>query len=315
MKKILLFGALVCSLNVFSQDYWTIKSTGTSGSYSMNDASAVAVITGTTAGVSNTLSAPVTLPFSNWKFFGKAVTQFKISSSGYITFDLTQTADVVANTTLPNAAAPKNAIFAFWDNLNLQSIVQGANTFPSDAKTFTYGSSPNRVFVVQWRLTGTIGVAGGTNVTYFAIRMYEAGNFDVVHNYGFGTFTATCGVQNDSATNGYMVAGSPSLNFGGANGSYDATKSAVYTFLPGPQPNYDAALTKLSSPEVVKLGTNVTLKGTLNNYGKNDLTALKVYYTIDGGTKVSATLSTLNTTNSGGVEVFDFPTPLNFSTG
>lgn len=315
MKKILLFGALLCSLNVFSQDYWTIKSTGTVAPYSMNDASAVAVLTGTTAGVNNTLSAPVSLPFSNWKFFGKPVSQFKISSSGYITFDLTQTADVVANTTLPNATAPKNAIFAFWDNLNLQPVVQGANTFPSDAKTFTYGSSPNRVFVVQWRLTGTVGTAVGTNVTYFAIRMYEAGNFDIVHNYGFGTFTATCGVQNDSATNGYVVAGSPSLNFGGANGNYDATKSAVYTFLPGPQPGYDAALTKLTAPQVTKVNANLTLSGTIFNYGKNDLTALKVYYSIDGGTKVSATLSTLNTANSGGFEVFDFPTPLNFATG
>ncbi len=315
MKKILLFSALVFSLNVFSQDYWTIKSTGTTDPYTMNDASAVAVLTGTTAGVNNTLSAPVTLPFSNWKFFGNPVTQFKISSSGYITFDLTQTADVVANTSLPNASAPKNAIFAFWDNLNLQSIVQGANTFPSDAKTFTYGSSPNRVFVVQWRLTGTIGVAGGTNVTYFAIRMYEAGNFDIVHNYGFGTFTATCGVQNDSATNGYMVTGSPSLNFGGANGSYDATKSVVYKFLPGPQPNLDAALTKLASPVVAKIGTNVILKGTLFNFGKSELTAIKVHYSIDAGVKVSGTINTTSAIISGGFETFDFPTPLNFATG
>jgi hypothetical protein len=315
MKKILLFGALVCSLNVFSQDYWTIKSTGTVAPYSMNDATGVAVLTGTTAGVNNTLSAPVSLPFSNWKFFGKPVSQFKISSSGYITFDLTQTADVVANTTLPNPAAPKNAIFAFWDNLNLQPVVQGTSTFPSDVKTFIYGSSPNRVFVVQWRLTGTVGTAVGTNVTYFAIRMYEAGNFDIVHNYGFGTFTASCGVQNDSATNGYMVAGSPSLNFGGANGSYDATKSSVYTFLPGPQPGYDAALTKLIAPQVTKANTNLTLSGIVSNYGKNDLTALKVYYSIDGAAKVAATLSNLNTTNSGGFETFDFPTPLNFTTG
>ena len=315
MKKILLFSALVCSLNVFSQDYWTIKSTGTVAPYSMNDVNAVAVLTGTTAGVNNTLSAPVSLPFSNWKFFGKPVSQFKISSSGYITFDLTQTADVVVNTTLPNASAPKNAIFAFWDNLNLQPVVQGANTFASDAKTFTYGSSPNRVFVVQWRLTGTIGTTVGTNVTYFAIRMYEAGNFDIVHNYGFGTFTATCGVQNDSATNGYMVAGSPSLNFGGASNSYDATKSAVYTFLPGPQPIIDGALTKLSSPEVAKIGTNVTLKGTLFNYGKNDLTSLKAYYSIDGGAKVSGTINTTSTIITGGFEIFDFPTPLNFATG
>lgn len=315
MKKILLFSAILCSLNVFSQGYWNYKTTGTSAPYTMNDASAVAVLTGTTASAINaTLSSPITMPFSNWKFFGKPVTQFKVSSSGYITFDLTQTADITANTTLPNAAAPKNAIFAFWDNLTIQALTQNGNTYPSDAKTFTYGSSPNRVFVVQWRLTGTSGATAGTNVTYFAIRMYESGSFDVVNNYGFGTFTATVGAQNDDATIGLMVNGSPSMNFGGNNGSYDETKCTVYNFVSGTQPNYDAALSKLIFTPVVSKGTNVTLKGMITNFGKNDLSALKVYYSIDGGPKVTGTLGTLTTVNSGGTENFDFPTPLNFAT-
>jgi hypothetical protein len=315
MKKILLFSSLLCSLNVFSQGYWTIKSTGTSAPYSFSDASAIAVLTGSTATpVKNTLSSPITLPFTNWTFFGKTVTQFKASSSGYITFDLTQTVDNIANTILPSTTAPKNSIFAFWDNLTLQPVVQGSNTFPSDLKTFTYGSTPNRVFVVQWRLAGPSGATLGSNATYFAIRMFEAGGFDVVQNYGFGTFTGTTGAQNDSGTVGVMVTGSPSLASGGAT-TYDETKSTVYTFIEGAQPNYDGALTKVTSPEVVKVGTNLTLKGTLTNYGKNDLTSLKVYYSIDGGTKVSGTLSTLTTLSNGGVESFDFPTPLNFTTG
>ena len=217
MKKILLLSSIICSLNVFAQDnYWSIKSTGTAAPYSMNDATGVAVLTGQTATpVSGTLSSPITIPFSNWKFYGNTVTQLKASSSGYITFDMNQTADITNNTVLPSASAPRSAIFAFWDNLSLVPVVQGANTFASDVKTFTYGIAPNRVFAIQWRLAGTNGTAVGTNVTYFAIRLYEAGNFDIVENYGFGTFAATIGVQDSSKTVGFMLAGSPGLNFGG----------------------------------------------------------------------------------------------------
>lgn len=317
MKKILLSICLLSSFSAaFSQNYWALKSTGTAAPYSMNDASGTAVHTGTTsAPVSAKLSSAITLPFSNWTFYGNVVTQCKVSTSGYITFDLTQTTDVTVNTTLPSAAAPKSAIFAFWDKLVLQPVVQGSTTFASDVKTFTYGSAPNRVFVIQWRLTGTIGQATvGTNVTYFAIRLYEAGNFDVVHNYGFGTFGATVGTQNADNTKGFMVTGSPEMNFGGPDGSYDATQSDVYTFQYGIQPNFNTNLTNLFLPKFLKKGTDITLKGTIKNLGKEDITALKVYYSIDGGPKVTGTLADLNILNTGGVSNFDFPTPINFAT-
>jgi hypothetical protein len=316
MKKILLFGAILSSLNSFSQDnYWAIKSTGTTAPYSMNDAAGTAIFTGQTATpVTSTLSSAINIPFSNWKFYGNTVTQFKVSSSGYITFDLTQTTDNTANTTLPNVAAPKSAIFAFWDNLSLQPVVQGANTFPSDVKTFTVGSSPNRMFVIQWRLAGTAGTSVGTNVTYFAIRLYEAGNFDVVHNYGFGTFTATMGVQDESQTKGFMLAGSPNKNFGGADGSYDETKSDVYKFNYGIQPNYEIGLNKITLPAIVKKATNTDMNVTVQNFGKTNLAYLKVSYSVDGGAPVTRALSTLNTINTGGLESFNFPTPLNFAT-
>lgn len=317
MKKILLFSSILCSLSAFSQEnYWSIKTVGTSAPYSLNDASGSSVLTGqTSTPVNSTLSSAINIPFSNWQFYGKTVSQFKVSSSGYITFDLNQMSDVTANTALPNVAAPKNAIFAFWDNLSLQPVVQGSNTFPSDVKTFTVGSSPNRMFVIQWRLCGTIGTTVGTNVTYFAIRLYEKGNFDIVQNYGFGTFNATIGVQDSSQTKGFMLTGSPSLNFGGNNGSLDETKSDVYTFKYGIQPDYDAGLSKITLPDVITKSTNTTLGFTVNNFGKRTLDLVSVSYSIDGGTPVKRTLSSINgIPNTNGSEVFTFPTPLNFST-
>ncbi|MBW7846178.1 MAG: hypothetical protein H3C45_11150, partial [Bacteroidia bacterium] len=239
MKKnlLLLAASTLVSIGAMATGYYHIRTTGTTSEYNMNQSTGTsAIYTGTGTAKANELFSPaVSLPFA-FSFYGNAVTQFKASSSGYITFDVSQTTDVTSNTALPNASAPKNAIFAFWDNLRLQTITQGSSTFPSDIRTWTYGTAPNRVFVVQWRLTQTNDGSNATNVTYFAIRLYENdSHFDVVHNYGFGTFSATVGCQNADASSGYSILSSPNQNFGGNSGSYDAAKSHVYSFYYGTQ--------------------------------------------------------------------------------
>jgi len=316
MKKILLTLGLLGTMNLaFSQDYWAIKSTGTAAPYSMNDATATAIVSGDVGSPANgTLSDPIEFPFSTWNFYGNPVTQFKVSTSGYLTFDISQTNDMSANTALPNASAPKNAIFAFWDNLSLEAIVQGSTTFKSDIGSFTYGAAPNRVFVVQWRLAGVKGQTVGSTATYFAIRFYEAGNFDIVENYGFGTFTGTIGVQDGSRTKGYMVAGSPSLGCGGAT-SYDATKSDVYTFNYGIQPNVTPFLSNASSP-IASLNAPETQKIKLNvkNTGKVAISSCKINYTVDGGSVVTTSLNGLNVpANGGGSSIIAHTTSLSLS--
>lgn len=318
MKKILLTLGLLGSMNLaFSQDYWAIKSTGTASPYTMNDASGTLIIGGEAgAPAFGTLSDPVEFPFSTWTFYGNPVTQFKVSTSGYLTFDISQTTDVSANTALPNAAAPKNAIFAFWDNLSLEPVTSGSSTFASDIKSFTYGTAPNRVFVVQWRLAGVKGGTLGSNVTYFAIRFYEAGNFDIVENYGFGTFNATIGVQDASRSKGYMVAGSPNMNFGGANGSYDATKSDVYTFNYGIQPNVTPKLTNATAP-VASLNSPESQKIMLSvaNTGKVAISTCNFNYSVDGGSVITAALNGLNVpANGGGTVKLTHTTSLSAST-
>ena len=61
----------------------------------------------------NILSARQKLPFP-WKFFGQPVDGYFVSDNGYITFDANAKTSVPLSTTLPDAAAPPNSIFAFW---------------------------------------------------------------------------------------------------------------------------------------------------------------------------------------------------------
>ena len=82
----------------------------------------------------------VTLPFA-YSHFGTARTSAWISANGVIGFGSPSAS--FANTALPTAAAPNDAIYAFWDHLKLDgssSVVVG-----------TGGTAPNRRFVVEWR--------------------------------------------------------------------------------------------------------------------------------------------------------------------
>ncbi|MEI6507050.1 MAG: T9SS type A sorting domain-containing protein [Bacteroidota bacterium] len=305
MKRRLLVAAMAAltSIGAFAQGYYAIKKTGTTSEYNMNATATGTPITGITGGVSNTLSAAQTLPFA-WNFYGAPVTTFLASSSGYITFDATQTVDNISNVALPSTSAPKNAIFAFWDNLKLEPVTQGTTTFASDVRTWTYGTAPSQVFVIQWRLAGTIGASAGSNVTYFAIRIYQGGGFDIVENYGFGSFAATVGCQNAAGTVGTNVGSSPAMPFGGNNGSYLAASSDVYQFIYGTQPalsvigiaNKTASIASTS----VTAGTPIAIQYT--NNGSATVTGATLNYTINGGATQSEVL-TASIGGNGGLAV------------
>ncbi|MEI8087616.1 MAG: T9SS type A sorting domain-containing protein [Paludibacter sp.] len=283
MKKLLLSAALLLGTGSIFAQYYVIKSMGTTSPYALNPTSVTTIISGTSA-QTNVLSGLLNLPFTNWKFYGNTVYAFKASTSGYITFDSSQTVDNKNNIALPSASAPKNAIFAFWDDQTILNL----STYTSDVNSSTYGSSPNRVFVVQWRLAQ--GAASTSNVTYYAIRLYEAGGFDIVENYGFGTFSATIGCQNSTGTVGTQVSGSPSLNFGGNNGSYNAALSDVYTFKTGTQVAIDAHIVGSKTP-LNTSNTSVSIAVDATNMGSASITTANFNYSINGGATVSGSLS------------------------
>ncbi len=300
MKKQTLFLAFICLLALKSnaQDYYYLKSTGTLTDYSFSDhPNDSNLIRGNPfTPISNKLSESFKIPF-DWYFYGQQVSYFKASTSGFITFDTTLMNDISNNDDLSMVLAPANSIFAFWDNTQMM----GYTTFPSDIRTFTYGSFGSRTFVIQWRLVGTSGQATPLkNITYYAIRLYEQGNFDIVHNYGFGTFTATTGTLNYDANHFTQVTGSPNLNYGGNNGSYDAKLSTVYKFIYGNQPNNDVGINSVVAPKYKIKNTPINFTGKLTNWGTQKLTSVKLSYSVDGKASVSMQLSSINILPNGG---------------
>jgi len=320
MKKLLLsISALaVMSFSSYAQSgYHYVKSVGTGSEYSMNPTSGTTTIINATTPTSNNISSIQAIPFV-WRYFGSIVQTFKVSTSGYLTFNSAQNTDIATNIALPSTSAPTNAIFAFWDSTVMNQVVQGTNTFPSDIRHFTYGTAPNRVFVVQWRLVLKGAATSPTNVTYYAIRFYEAGNgdkFDIVHNYGFGTFDATVGCQNSDGTNATQLAESPNKNFGGNNGSYVASASDVYTFFyRANQPDFDMSALSCTTQEYVQKATNYNLTGAIGNFGRNAITSFTLNYSVDGGAPVSQNITGVNLAAKGGQYTYMHSTPINFAT-
>lgn len=302
-KQLLTLASLALTgIGAMAQNYYAVRQVGAPADYSLNYSTGVTSIMspGTAVTVSDSLSRALALPF-NFTFYGVQYTHFKVSSSGYITFDTAQTVNQNSNIAIPSASAPKAAIFAFWDNHNFKNLVSGGSTFASDVRSYTIGTAPNRKHVISWRLAQG-GTIGATNVTYFSLRLLEGSNeFEVIHDYGFGTFTATVGCQNADGTIGKQVSGSPNRNFGGGQGSYDAKLSDVYPFKFGTQLSYDMQGSNVKIPTFVKSNTVYNLDYTLKNNGSENITSFRVNFLATDGTVKSQNVTGVNVENSGGL--------------
>jgi subtilisin family serine protease len=82
----------------------------------------------------------VTLPFT-FTFYGKQYGSAYISTNGLLSFATSDASG--ANTLIPSLNWPNGAIYAYWDDLNVDAS--------ASIRTQTIGSAPNRQFVVEWR--------------------------------------------------------------------------------------------------------------------------------------------------------------------
>ena len=136
-KFILAILLLISIFTVNAQTYSIQLSTGTSTDYNYQATNNTILSSG-----NQVLSAVQSIPF-DFNFYGQTITEYKVSDNGYITFDVSATVSNEVNTTLPSANAPTDAIFAFWDDLDLAS----GSSVTDEVVSFTYGTSPNRVHV------------------------------------------------------------------------------------------------------------------------------------------------------------------------
>jgi serine protease len=181
---------------------------GAFGSCSV-DASAWDTTTTALALTGDDASLAVALPFT-YKHQGVNYTTAHISTNGLVNFlgaDTTYT-----NTAIPNAAGPNAAIYGFWDDISIDAS--------SSVLANTFGSAPNRRFVVEWR-NATL-IADPTRRFSFQIVLYENASERVRLQYkdiSAGTAetgtSATVGTENAAGSGGTQVLFNNGLLFDG----------------------------------------------------------------------------------------------------
>jgi len=299
MKKISLLSlSLLLAFNSLKAQYWQIPNpnanTNPSGlnndaEYPVGgglDASWTTILPYSTTPVwSSAINLPI--PF---QFNGAAVTQFKVSNSGIVTFDVgtAVAAPSFTKAALPSASIPDKSV-CIW---GLGGLGTNDNVV---AKTF--GSAPNRQYWIQFSSYGYgTNVSDGSNFCYWSIVLEETSNkIHIVDNrtggYAAAVKVVSAGVQINSGQ-AFSVATSPNLVSLAATDPTPADNS-FYTFVPGTQPGYDMTVTQITTSQYLAAG-NVNITGVIRNLGSNTITSLTMNYKIDAGAPVTAVLTGLS---------------------
>ncbi len=234
-------------------------------------------------GTTNTSNAPSwtanqSIPFS-FQFNGSAVTGYKVSTNGILTFDLTATANPTAtNAAIPSTSIPNNSV-VIW---GLYAVGAGDYIISK-----TFGTAPNRQHWVMFNSYSTAGAGW----SYWSVVMEEGSNKIYIVDQRTNTtpLTLTVGIQVNSTT-AYMVPGSPNISSYTANGPTPADNS-YYEFTPGTPPVNDAGVSSLTLPAKVNVNSSTNISGTIRNTGTATLTSVIVNYSINNSTARRDTLT------------------------
>ncbi|MCB9230513.1 MAG: Omp28-related outer membrane protein [Bacteroidia bacterium] len=278
----------------FSQSYYYQLTYGPEPAYYWATAGTT-ILSSNPSNQNDVLSASQSLPFA-WNFYGAPVSSYKVSDNGYITFDGAASISYPNNTAIPNVGGPNAAIYAFWDDIELVSY-SGVH---DRIATWTYGTTPNRVHVIQWNSVTPFGTAPASNYMSFAIRIFEQGDFDIVHNLAKsnGGLTGTIGVENAAGNDATMEVSSPFHNFPTIFPVLQEDMR-VYKFYYGTAPAWDLSGEALDLPAIADTGSAVTIAGTVLNYGTQTVTSMNLNYTVDGGSVMTANVSGLSIPTNG----------------
>ncbi len=214
-----------------------------------------------------------TLPF-NFVFNGTTQTQFKVSTSGVLTFATgAVTVPPIAKAALPNVNIPDMSI-CIWR-------LHSGNTGDNIVKK-TFGVAPNRQ---QWIFFTSYNAAGSTNNsqwTYWSIVLEETSNRIFVVDQRTANFAPSfsIGVQVDGSS-AYSVNGSPNVV---AQAGNDPTPvdNQYYEFIQGVQPANEAALTGLNVQQYVVAPGTSTIGGSIVNNGSAAINTITIKYEVGG---------------------------------
>lgn len=260
------------------------------------------------ATIQTTSATPVwgaiqTLPFT-FSLNGTPFTQYKMASSGVLTFTTTAVAVPGATSAaLPSASIPDNSI-CVWG-----LAASGAN---DQIRTKVFGTTPNRQYWVQF---SSYSCPSSTGWTYWGIVLQETSNKVFIvdqRNYN-APLALSCGIQVNSTT-AYSVVGSPNItSYTTAGGSLDdATDNTYYEFVYGTQPAWDAELSSAIVTKYILSPANINITGTVTNLGTSTITGLTIKY--QNGANIYTDVRTGLNIAPAGTWNFTHITPFNVAT-
>lgn len=227
-------------------------------------------------------TAPAWTPILNMPFLfnfnGQPAFQFKVSTTGVLTFETGSTVLPPAlNTSIPSELVPDKSV-CIW----------GLNGSAADDKivmrTFTNG--PNKQL---WISYVNYGYNGGLPICnhYFSIVLEEnTNNIYLVDQKGSAISTCspslTMGIQ-ISTSEAISVTGSPAVK---SQASTDPTPkdNTYYEFVYGDQPRQDVRGLEMDVPETIFLTeAPVVIKGKFLSVGADELKSFDLHYTINNG--------------------------------
>ncbi|GAB5558284.1 MAG: hypothetical protein SchgKO_24970 [Schleiferiaceae bacterium] len=288
MKKFYLLSALLIS-TLMSAQYYYVPSTGYGNPGPLNTDAEFPLGGGLDAswtGIQGPSGTPVwsatqTLPFS-FNFNGAAVTQYKVSTTGVLTFDVAAaTVPTDANANLPSANIPNQSVVVWGIN--------GSGT-NDNIVTKTFGTAGSRQ---HWVFFSSYSVTGQTGWNYWSIVLEEGSdNIYIVDQRNNMTANGlTLGIQVDAST-AYEVAGSPNINCNNTQSLSDQSDNTYFEFIQGTQPDYDMAGGDVNIDNFLILNNGpFSIEAEFTNLGTQTITSADMNYSINGGTPVTMAVS------------------------
>ncbi len=133
----------------------------------------------------------IPFPFS---YYGNVFDSVKIVTNGWISFATTNTSTAFSNVAIPATAVPNNAIYPFWDDLDLRTSGQ----------VHYYHDAANNRFIIQY--TNVPHYTGTTGVYTYQVILNASGSILFQYFDMQGTVnSATIGMENGSGTVGLQV--------------------------------------------------------------------------------------------------------------
>ena len=203
----------------------------------------------------------------NFDFEGITYTQFKMSSNGFISFNMTGTNNQTSNNLDNVTAASRPLLAPLWDDHDGRS----GSAAPSKAGYVVTGTAPNRVLTVEW-LNWEWNYASSDAVISFQVKLYETTNvIEFVYRQdadAVNSATASIGITGVSSFLSLSSSGAAPTVSNSVEVANINTKPAtgqIYTFTPPTCPSLSAITSTVLSSDSAEL--TWTYGGTPLGYG------------------------------------------------